>query len=88
MIIVGLSGFFWLYMNWGRYTESWKKMVLTVVNLGCIGLACAIVCPFFFIPSRVPELKLMQYSIVWSGIVHFWQVNPRQPCQLQLLVRE
>ena len=32
-------------MNWGRYTSSWNKMVLTVVNLGCIALACAIVRP-------------------------------------------
>ena len=35
----GLSGVFWLYINRGRYTESKKKMFLTVLNvlIFCIG---------------------------------------------------
>jgi len=44
----GLPAFFWLYMNRGEYTASWKKMILTVLNLGCVGIAGLIVrlpCP-------------------------------------------
>ncbi|KAI3293272.1 hypothetical protein DTO002I6_4923 [Penicillium roqueforti] len=37
----GLSGIFWLFLNRGQYGASWKKMVLTVVNLVVIGIgAC------------------------------------------------
>lgn len=64
-MIVGLSGFFWLYMNWGRYTASWKKMVLTVVNLGCIALACAIVRPLFILLFR-KKLTAILNSVVWD----------------------
>ena len=28
----GLSGAFWLFLNRGRYGQSWRKMVLTGVN--------------------------------------------------------
>ena len=37
----GLSGVFWLYMNWGRYRESGRKMFLTGLNftIFCIGAA-------------------------------------------------
>ncbi|KAM0795059.1 transmembrane amino acid transporter protein-domain-containing protein [Usnea florida] len=41
----GLSGVFWLYLNWGRYGESKRKMFLTGVNMGTfvIGLTiCAL----------------------------------------------
>ncbi|KAK5069487.1 hypothetical protein LTR64_008168 [Lithohypha guttulata] len=35
----GLSGIFWLFLNFGGYTKNWKKMALTFVNitLVCIG---------------------------------------------------
>ncbi|CAG8048927.1 unnamed protein product [Penicillium nalgiovense] len=37
----GLSGIFWLFLNRGQYAASWKKMVLTVVNLVIVGIgAC------------------------------------------------
>ncbi|RJE23334.1 hypothetical protein PHISCL_04320 [Aspergillus sclerotialis] len=37
----GLSGIFWLYMNWGVYFSSWRKMVLTAFNLLNVGIgAC------------------------------------------------
>ncbi|OQE13288.1 hypothetical protein PENFLA_c051G03026 [Penicillium flavigenum] len=37
----GLSGIFWLFLNRGQYGASWKKMVLTVVNLVIVGIgAC------------------------------------------------
>jgi hypothetical protein len=29
----GLSGIFWLFLNFGRYGENWKKMFLTCLNL-------------------------------------------------------
>ncbi|KAK7512146.1 amino acid transporter [Phyllosticta citriasiana] len=29
----GFSGFLWLYMNRGRWTENWKKRLLTVLNM-------------------------------------------------------
>ncbi|RHZ72673.1 hypothetical protein CDV55_108967 [Aspergillus turcosus] len=32
----GLSGIFWLHLNWGRYSSSPRKMFLTVVNLFCL----------------------------------------------------
>ena len=37
----GLSGIFWLYLNWGRYRESPRKMALTGLNFMtfCIGAA-------------------------------------------------
>ncbi|KAJ5091054.1 hypothetical protein NUU61_005924 [Penicillium alfredii] len=34
----GLSGIFWLFLNWGRYTLSWRKASLTVLNLVIVGI--------------------------------------------------
>ncbi|KAJ5999667.1 hypothetical protein N7481_000076 [Penicillium waksmanii] len=34
----GLSGIFWLFLNVGRYRESWKKMFLTCLNLVIIAI--------------------------------------------------
>ncbi|OQE36812.1 hypothetical protein PENCOP_c011G05766 [Penicillium coprophilum] len=37
----GLSGVFWLFLNRGQYWASWKKMVLTAINLGIVAIgAC------------------------------------------------
>lgn len=41
----GLSGFFWLYLNYGRYTSSKKKMFLTMVNLFVFSVGAVIVRP-------------------------------------------
>jgi hypothetical protein len=38
----GLSGVFWLYLNWGNYTRNWRKMSLTVVNIVIFGMGAAI----------------------------------------------
>jgi hypothetical protein len=38
----GISGLFWLYLNWGNYTANWKKMSLTVLNCGIFGIGAAI----------------------------------------------
>ena len=37
----GISGIFWLFLNWGRYKESPKKMLLTGFNftIAMLGLA-------------------------------------------------
>ena len=32
----GISGIFWLFLNWGGYTRNWKKMSLTAVNIGLV----------------------------------------------------
>ncbi|GFF38633.1 N amino acid transport system protein [Aspergillus udagawae] len=32
----GLSGIFWLHLNWGKYTSSPRKIFLTGVNLFCL----------------------------------------------------
>ena len=29
----GISGIFWLFLNWGGYTKNWKKVLLTAANL-------------------------------------------------------
>ncbi|KAL5364448.1 transmembrane amino acid transporter protein-domain-containing protein [Aspergillus floccosus] len=34
----GLSGIFWLFLNWGKYTASPRKIFLTVVNLIIVGI--------------------------------------------------
>ncbi|KAJ5349290.1 hypothetical protein N7541_007017 [Penicillium brevicompactum] len=38
----GLPAIFWLYMNQGRYFQNWKKVVLTITNLGVLAIAFAI----------------------------------------------
>lgn len=38
----GLSGVFWLYLNWGDYTKNWQKMSLTAVNIVIFGMGAAI----------------------------------------------
>lgn len=39
----GLSGVFWLWMNYGRYGGSGRQVWLTGVNVGCVGLGAVIV---------------------------------------------
>ncbi|PLB38855.1 putative neutral amino acid permease [Aspergillus candidus] len=34
----GMSGIFWLFMNWGRYFASPRKITLTVLNLIIVGI--------------------------------------------------
>ncbi|MCJ1244422.1 hypothetical protein MMC30_001620 [Trapelia coarctata] len=41
----GLAGVFWLFMNWGLYGRSWKKMLLTGLNVGMFligGVICGL----------------------------------------------
>ncbi|KIW15411.1 hypothetical protein PV08_05457 [Exophiala spinifera] len=38
----GISGIFWLFLNWGQYTKNWKKISLTLVNLFLFGMGAAI----------------------------------------------
>jgi len=38
----GISGIFWLFLNWGGYTKNWRKMALTVVNLGLLAMGACI----------------------------------------------
>ncbi|RHZ57779.1 neutral amino acid permease [Aspergillus thermomutatus] len=39
----GLSGIFWLHLNWGKWSSSPRKMFLTVVNLFCVAFG-AVLC--------------------------------------------
>lgn len=34
----GLSGIFWLFLNWGRYGSSPRKICLTIINLLIVGI--------------------------------------------------
>ncbi|KAJ5453935.1 uncharacterized protein N7458_004891 [Penicillium daleae] len=34
----GLSGIFWLFLNWGQYGRSWRNILLTVINLIIVGI--------------------------------------------------
>jgi hypothetical protein len=40
---VGLPAIFWLHMNKGQYFKNWKKISLTIINVGILAIACAIV---------------------------------------------
>lgn len=41
----GLSGIFWLYMNWGLYFSSPRKMALTLLNAIIVGIGACLVGP-------------------------------------------
>ena len=64
----GLSGVFWLYLNYGRYRESKKKMFLTGLNatIFCIGAA---IVSFKFIYHGCRRLMV---STVRLGFVCIW----------------
>ncbi|KAJ4987307.1 amino acid transporter [Stagonosporopsis vannaccii] len=38
----GMSGVFWLYLNRGNYTATWRKISLTALNLAIFGIGAAI----------------------------------------------
>ncbi|KAJ5218171.1 uncharacterized protein N7498_000270 [Penicillium cinerascens] len=38
----GLSGMFWLFMNWGKWFSSPRKIALTVLNIIIIGIGAAL----------------------------------------------
>jgi len=37
-----MSGVFWLYLNRGNYSQNWKKMLLTALNLCIFAMGAAI----------------------------------------------
>ena len=39
----GLSGVFWLFLNYGKWFQNWKKTTLAVINF-CIFLLGAAIC--------------------------------------------
>ena len=39
----GLSGIFWLFLNWGQYSRNWKKISLTCLNLVIVGIGGCLV---------------------------------------------
>ena len=43
MLVDGLSGVFWLFMNWGRYGSSVRKRFLIGLNLLVVGLGACLV---------------------------------------------
>ncbi|KAF2122433.1 amino acid transporter [Lophiotrema nucula] len=38
----GLSGIFWLHLNWGQYGKNWKKICLTGLNVCIFGIGAAV----------------------------------------------
>ncbi|OQD82470.1 hypothetical protein PENANT_c021G08565 [Penicillium antarcticum] len=38
----GLPAIFWLHMNKGQYFKNWRKISLTIINIGILAIACAI----------------------------------------------
>ena len=59
MLADGLAGVFWLFLNWGQYFSSPRKMFLTVVNLLVFGIGACLVSflsfPFLFSSPTVLE---------------------------------
>lgn len=66
-------------MNRGEYTASWKKMLLTVLNLGCVGIAGLIV--RLSIHPYMHNIRSTLTKTVRTGSVHLRQVHSRQPEQ-------
>lgn len=59
----GLSGIFWLYLNWGQYFSSTRKFILTIINALIVGIgACLVRLPF-------PSLSFLAFSFHISAIV-------------------
>lgn len=40
----GMSGIFWLFLNWGQLFSSPRKIGLTIVNVITVGIGAALVC--------------------------------------------
>jgi hypothetical protein len=38
----GISGIFWLFLNYGQYTKNWRKICLTVANIGLFAMGAGI----------------------------------------------
>ena len=38
----GMSGVFWLFLNWGNYGKNWRKICLTMLNIGIFGIGAAV----------------------------------------------
>lgn len=43
----GLPGIFWLYLNRGRWVKSPRKVLLTMLNVLCVGIGIVLVSPLF-----------------------------------------
>ncbi|OKO90548.1 hypothetical protein PENSUB_13265 [Penicillium subrubescens] len=54
----GLSGIFWLFLNWGQYGKSWQKMCLLIVNLIVVVIGGCLLCFSQYIPEA--ELEAIQ----------------------------
>ncbi|OOF91601.1 hypothetical protein ASPCADRAFT_16880, partial [Aspergillus carbonarius ITEM 5010] len=48
----GLSGVFWLFMNWGRYGSSVRKRFLIGLNLLVVGLGACLCCLGLYVSGR------------------------------------
>ena len=58
----GLSGVFWLFLNYGRYRESKKKMFLTGLNTAIFLIGAAIV-SFFFNRPRYSLMQMLKANL-------------------------
>ena len=53
----GLSGVFWLFLNYGNWWGSWKMRALTVVNVFVLLIGAVVVSALFdFAPPPRPPL--------------------------------
>lgn len=70
----------WLVMNKGRWFESWKKIVLTIVNLVILGIACAIVCLTYPYMMKIYANNMCSADLVcMCRASRFTTVRPRPP---------
>lgn len=89
----GLSGVFWLYMNYGQYRSSRRKMFLTGVNVGCFCLGAIIVSSTRFSSSYFSRCalgsKLLTLVVVRIRTVFVWDGDQQRRYKLprKLLVR-
>jgi hypothetical protein len=70
----GLSGIFWLFLNRGQYGASWKKMILTVVNLVIVGIGACLVRRIFQCWAIDDVTNCYE---VWHGSLGVWEGNSR-----------
>lgn len=81
LILVGLPAIFWLYMNKGRYFQNWKKVVLTITNLGVLAIAIAIVGSTLLVNSNNTNFLQCGLGLYVSGVaIHNDSANQSWSC--------
>jgi hypothetical protein len=87
MLTVGLPAIFWLHMNQGQYFKNWKKICLTIINVGILAIACAIVSlldDFYNLTLRFRT----NICLVWIGSLGIRCRDSRRLRHCQLVLRQ